>query len=250
MHGLPDIPRCPEGRVVTAVNLMTFSKIRHIAFDADDTLWKNEDFYHATEVDFGRLLDPFVGSDVARRALAETESNNMRLLGYGAKALTISLMETAARLVPDHLDAGLVREILAIGTRLLRMPTVLLPDALETVSYAMTRAHVFILTKGDLLEQERKFDNSPFKAMGLEYVVISGKEPDDYRKQLGLMGIAPSSFLMVGNSPRSDIRSPLAIGACAAYIPYTITWAHEHVDLEPDPRLIRLDRLGDLKRYL
>ena len=107
-----------------------FSHIRHIAFDADDTLWKNEDFYHATEVEFGELLDQYVGSDAARTALAQTESKNMSLLGYGSKALTISLVETAARLLPDHFDAQLANQVLAIGTRLLRMPTVLLPDAL------------------------------------------------------------------------------------------------------------------------
>ena len=230
--------------------MTSFSHIRHIAFDADDTLWKNEDFYHATEVDFGELLDPFVGSEIARQALAQTESKNMSLLGYGSKALTISLVETAARLVPDHFDADLANRVLAIGTRLLRMPTVLLPDALETVQYAMTRAHVFILTKGDLLEQERKFENSPFKAMGLEYIVISGKDPDDYRQLLQRMNIEPSEFMMVGNSPRSDVLSPLMVGANAAYIPYSITWAHEHIDLEPDPRMIQLDHLKDLKLYI
>lgn len=227
-----------------------FSHIRHIAFDADDTLWKNEDFYHATEVEFGELLDQYVGSDAARTALAQTESKNMSLLGYGSKALTISLVETAARLIPDHFDAQLANQVLAIGTRLLRMPTVLLPDALETVQYAMTRAHVFILTKGDLLEQERKFENSPFKDLGLEYIVISGKDPEDYRQLLKRMAIEPAEFMMVGNSPRSDVLAPLMVGASAAYIPYTITWAHEHVDLEPNPRLINLARLGDLKQYI
>lgn len=227
-----------------------FSHIRHIAFDADDTLWKNEDFYHATEIEFGELLAPFTGSEKARQALAETESKNMSLLGYGSKALTISLVETATRLIPDALDASLVQKILAIGTRLLRMPTVLLPEAVETVSYAMTRAHVFILTKGDLLEQERKFENSPFKQMGLEYIVISGKSPEDYRQQLLRMHIEPSTFMMVGNSPRSDVLAPLMIGAYAAHIPYAITWAHEHVDLEPNPKMLQLKHLGDLRTYI
>ena len=114
----------------------------------------------------------------------------------------------------------------------------------------MTRAHVFILTKGDLLEQERKFENSPFKDMGLEYIVISGKDPEDYRQLLKRMAIEPAEFMMVGNSPRSDVLAPLMVGASAAYIPYTITWAHEHVDLEPNPRLINLARLGDFKQYI
>lgn len=225
-----------------------FGRVRYVAFDADDTLWKNEDFYHATEVDFGELLDPFVGAGTARAELAKTESKNMDLLGYGSKALTISMTETAARLVPN-LTADLVQKVLAIGTRLLRMPTVLLPGALQTVQFMMKKKHVFILTKGDLLEQERKYENSPFKQLGIEYIVISGKDPEDYIKLLDAMHIRPDEFMMVGNSPRSDVQAPLSLGACAAYVPYSITWAHEHTELEPNPRMIKLDNISELCQY-
>ncbi len=225
-----------------------FSRVQHVAFDADDTLWQNEDFYHATEIDFGSLFASIVGQEEACDALAQTEAKNMELLGYGAKAMTISMVETATKLVSKP-SSELINSVLEIGTRLLRMPTLLLPGALETVQHLMQRKHVFILTKGDLLEQERKFENSPFKDMGLEYICISGKDPEDYLKVLQNMHIAPETFMMVGNSPRSDIQAPLSIGAFAAYVPYKLTWSHENTELSPNPRLIQLGCIRELCDY-
>lgn len=225
--------------------MIDLQSIRHIAFDADDTLWKNEDFYHGTEVAFGELLAPYVGADCAQKVLFKTESKNMALLGYGAKAMTISMVEAAMTLV-DHPTTELVNCIIALGKKLLEMPTILLPGAFETVVHFAKTRHVFILTKGDLLEQERKFENSPFKDMGLEYIVLSGKEPKNYSKILNQLQIEPSEFMMIGNSPKSDILAPLSIGATAAYVPYKLTWAHEHVDLDSHDKLITLNAIDEL----
>ncbi len=221
------------------------SAIRHIAFDADDTLWQNEDFYRNTQASFGQLLKPFIDPDETQKALDQTEARNMTLLGYGAKAMTMSLIETATQLVPD-LPNSVVQQILVLGKNLLRMPTNLLPGAYETVTHCMRTRHVFIVTKGDLLEQERKFDQSPFKALGLDYIVLSGKEPSDYAKLLDRCGIRPDEFMMVGNSPRSDVLAPLEIGAYAVHVPYALTWSHEHTSLAPHPRMFVLKRIDEL----
>ena len=43
-------------------------------------------------------------------------------------------------------------------------------------------------------------------------------------------GIDARSFLMVGNSLRSDVLPVIALGGQAVYIPAEVTWAHEAVD--------------------
>jgi putative hydrolase of the HAD superfamily len=222
-----------------------FSTIRHIAFDADDTLWQNEDFYHACERNFGSVLANYMDEDVARKAFAKTESNNMELLGYGAKAMTISMVQTAIELVPN-INPSDIEKLVNYGKSLMQMPVILLPGALETITHFAKTHHVFIVTKGDLIEQERKYHLSPFYKMGIEYIVLSGKEPEDYTKLLRRLGIQPEEFMMVGNSPRSDVLAPLSIGASAAYVPYAITWAHEHTELAPHPRMLSLDHIDQL----
>ena len=57
---------------------------------------------------------------------------------------------------------------------------------------------------------------------------MSHKTPDVYRGILSRLGVEPSRFLMVGNSPRSDILPVLGIGGSAVLVPSALSWAHEH----------------------
>jgi len=59
--------------------------------------------------------------------------------------------------------------------------------------------------------------------------VLSEKKPENYKKLLSHLEIAPSKFLMVGNSLKSDVLPLLEIGASAIHIPFHTTWAHEVV---------------------
>ena len=46
---------------------------------------------------------------------------------------------------------------------------------------------------------------------------------------------------MVGNSVRSDIAPVLELGRRGVHIPYHVTWAHEHAELEEShPRFARV----------
>ena len=56
---------------------------------------------------------------------------------------------------------------------------------------------------------------------------MSEKNCETYKKILTSHGIAVSSFLMIGNSMRSDIVPIVQIGGQAVHIPYYTTWDHE-----------------------
>jgi len=64
--------------------------------------------------------------------------------------------------------------------------------------------------------------------------------------------ISPESFLMVGNSLRSDILPVLTLGASAVYIPYQLTWTHEVAEPPPDkqPGYYQLEHIGMLPGLL
>ena len=65
--------------------------------------------------------------------------------------------------------------------------------------------------------------------------VVSEKDEDTYQRILERHGIDPATFVMVGNSVRSDVLPVLALGGRAVHVPYAVTWALEHA--EPDPEL-------------
>ncbi|MBA4786007.1 MAG: HAD family hydrolase, partial [Rhizobiales bacterium] len=69
--------------------------ITAIGFDADDTLWQNEQFYRLTEEQFAALLGDYAeGSHVSERLL-EAEKRNLAHYGFGIKGFTLSMIETA-----------------------------------------------------------------------------------------------------------------------------------------------------------
>ena len=95
--------------------------IKVIAFDADDTLWSNEPFFQEVEKQYTDLLKPYGTSKEISAALFQTEMNNLQILGYGAKAFTISMVETALQISNGKIAADIIRQIVDLGKSLLKM---------------------------------------------------------------------------------------------------------------------------------
>jgi putative hydrolase of the HAD superfamily len=60
----------------------------------------------------------------------------------------------------------------------------------------------------------------------------------------------PEKLIMVGNSFKSDILPVVKLGGYGIYIPYHTTWAHEVVDTIEHPRIVEVERMGELKKAL
>ena len=127
-----------------------------ICLDADDTLWHNMRFFHATQDALVRMLEPFADAGIARSALEACEIRNLRLYGYGAKAFTLSMIETALELGGDDVPASVIRDILEAGKALHAHPVELFEGIEETLEALADRARLVLVTKGDLFHQEAK----------------------------------------------------------------------------------------------
>ena len=93
--------------------------IKVIAFDADDTLWSNEPFFQEIEKQYTDLLKPYGTSEDISAALFQTEMNNLKYLGYGGKAFTISMVETALHVVDKRFQVQ-TSNIIELGKSLLK----------------------------------------------------------------------------------------------------------------------------------
>ncbi|MEA2077011.1 MAG: HAD family hydrolase [Candidatus Marinimicrobia bacterium] len=204
--------------------------IKYIAFDADDTLWDNEPFYRALEHIFNEVLLDHMSPEESSAELYKTEIANLPLFGYGAKAYTLSILETAIRLKNDELPISSVRKILEAGKQLSDSPLVLLDNVEEVLKVLVPKYKLILATKGDLLDQERKLRKSKLEKYFHHIEIMSDKQISDYRKLLKHLDIEAHEFLMIGNSMRSDIVPVLELGAYAIHIPYHTTWAHEKMD--------------------
>jgi putative hydrolase of the HAD superfamily len=106
---------------------------------------------------------------------------------------------------------------------------------------------LWLLTKGDLFDQESKLARSGLSPFFDRIEIVSEKDEATYQRLLERYGVSPDEFAMIGNSLRSDVLPVVAIGARAYHIPYAITWAHEAVAARPDASF---ETLADLRLVL
>jgi putative hydrolase of the HAD superfamily len=203
--------------------------IRWIAFDADDTLWENESYYHEGQSLLAKLLAPYQPEEVVEAELLKTETSNLSWYGYGIKAFGLSMIETAIRLSDGAIGSAEIDALIRHLRSMLEQPAELLPGVLETLQLLHTDYRMMVITKGDLLDQERKLANSRLENFFEAYEVVSDKHDDMYARILKHHNIEPNEFLMVGNSLRSDVLPVVKIGGFGVYIPHRFTWAHEVV---------------------
>jgi putative hydrolase of the HAD superfamily len=203
--------------------------IKVIAFDADDTLWVNEPYFKEIEEKFCDLLEDYLPRHTLVKELFKTEIDNLSLYGYGVKGFMLSMVETALRVTNNTMNIEVIEKVLDLGKELLQKQIELL-DGVENVLKTLKGAYrLVVATKGDLLDQERKLKKSGLEHYFHHIEIMSDKQEADYLKLIKHLDIKPESFLMLGNSLKSDILPVLAIGGYAVHIPYHTTWAHETV---------------------
>jgi putative hydrolase of the HAD superfamily len=226
--------------------------LRVLAFDGDDTLWHNETRFHLTQSALRDLLHRHApGADVDTH-LYEVEMRNLGLYGYGVKAFTLSMVETAIELTEGQIPAADLQVILGWGKRMLTEPTEVLDGVHATLQEVSGRYSLLLITKGDLFDQESKLARSGLADLFSGVEILSDKNIGSYRSLLSRRGIRPEEFVMVGNSLRSDIAPVVALGARAVHIPYHVTWNHEQVPDEsmPETGWYRLGGISELGALL
>ena len=207
-----------------------------VGLDGDDTLWQNETRFILTQEELRELLHRHVPEADVDARLDEIEMRNLAVYGYGVKSFTLSMIETAIELTEGRIPAADLDVILGWGKRMLMQPTELLDGVQPAVRELSARYDLLLITKGDLFDQESKLARSGLSDLFLGVEIVSEKNAASYRGILARRGIKPEEFVMVGNSPRSDILPVLEVGARAVHIPYHVTWHHEHVPEESFPR--------------
>jgi putative hydrolase of the HAD superfamily len=223
---------------------MTHAPITTVAFDADDTLWQNETFFQLTQERFTALLAEFAAQDHLADRLLAAERRNLGHYGFGVKGFTLSMIETAIEVTEGRVPASVIAEIMAAGREMLAHPIELLPHARQAVE-AMAQCHkVLLITKGDLLDQERKLAQSGLGDLFDAVEIVSDKTPAAYASIFARHGDGADRALMAGNSLKSDVLPVIAAGGHGVHVPHALTWALEVAD--PPQGHARFHAIADL----
>ncbi|WP_425100344.1 HAD family hydrolase [Tropicibacter sp. S64] len=220
--------------------------LQTIAFDADDTLWHNERFFHLTQGRFAELLADYADRDTLDSRLLEAEKRNIGHYGFGVKGFTLSMIETAIEVTDGRVPAAVIAQLLEAGREMLDHPMELLPHARKAVEAVAGTHHVLLITKGDLLHQERKLAQSGLGDLFDGVEIVSDKIPATYARIFGACPGGPEAAMMVGNSMKSDVLPPIAVGAWGVHVPHDLAWGLEHAEAPEAERFRELPDLSGL----
>lgn len=222
-----------------------------VAFDADDTLWDNERFFQLTQAHFADLLSDYTDKSDLMRRLVAAERRNLGHYGFGIKGFTLSMIETALEVTDNKVSGRVIAELLDAGREMLRHPVDLLPHARAAVEAAKETHRILLITKGDLLDQERKLAQSGLGDLFDAVEIVSDKNIHGYTDIFARYGDGPDRGMMVGNSMKSDVLPMIGAGGWGTFVPHGLEWELEKA---PEPtgsaRYTRIDNLGGLANLL
>jgi len=228
-----------------------YSKIQVIGFDADDTLWVNETYFREAEMQFAELLEMYETKNTIDQELFRMEMKNLEIYGYGIKGFILSMIELALELSNHKISQVTITKILSLGKEMISRPVELLDGVELVLGQLAEKYRLIVLTKGDLLDQERKLEKSKLSRYFHHVEVLSDKKELNYKNLLDHLNIAVDEFLMVGNSLKSDVLPILQMGAQAVHVPFHTTWAHEEVTSEePLNNHLTLGDITEILKYL
>ena len=228
------------------------TRLTFIGFDADDTLWQNETFFRLTQERFELLLADHAAPDHLHDRLLAAERRNIGHYGFGVKGFVLSMIETAIEVTDGRVEAPVIAELLAAGREMLAHPIELLPHARAAVEQAAAHgARVVLITKGDLLDQERKLAQSGLGDLFHGVEIVSDKRAEVYARIFARHGVQAEGAMMLGNSLKSDVLPVIEAGGWGVHVPHLLTWALEHAEApRGNPRFAEMPDLSGFAALL
>ena len=154
-------------------------------------------------------------------------------------------IETAIETTDAKVPSTVIAEIIATGKEMLRHPIHLLPHARETVTALAPDFKLVLITKGDLLDQERKLAQSSLGDLFDAVEIVSDKTPQTYIRAFMRHGDGPDRAMMIGNSMKSDVVPAIDAGAWGVHVPAKYEWHLEKADApQGHPRFRMLSDLS------
>ena len=198
------------------------------------------------------ILAPYASADEVSHALRATEKENIPLFGYGSKAFMLSLIENAVKISHGKVKGYDIGQIFEVSKELLRLPGHPFDGVKTTLSKLRDtgKYRMIVFTKGELLDQENKFQRSGLRPYFDDIVIVSEKSADAYKHLCKQFGVKAGQLLTVGDTYSEDIAPVLKIGGWAVHIPNYMGDEDRDYLNKIHPRLLRLSRFAELTNIL
>ena len=225
-------------------------KFDTVFFDADDTLWENEQFFRNAEAQFAELLADYTTPEGVQEMLWQKQEDNIPLFGYGSKTYMIGMTDAAVELCGGHLPDDIYYGVKKIITDLAYHEFEIIEGVEETLQALQGHYRLVVATKGDLPEQMNKYRLSGLDRYFHHCEVMENKDEKNYLELAAKHDLLPEQILMIGNSVKSDIAPVINIGGMAVHTPHDVVWVHEMMDMPQSDRIIEVSNIKEILQYL
>lgn len=220
-----------------------------IVFDADDTLWDEQEMLQGFEAAVEEIIDHETGykSDFKKKFI-ELENANIPHIGYGFPSYMFSVAE-AITANPDwyrHKDKLLSRIKGVIGQFTLQGPKLIdgVPHALSELR--SKGFDLYVLTRGVEFEQRFKLEKSGIKHFFKEVAIVPLKNKEAYLAAAIDFGLVASNTCMVGNSVKADVNPAVEAGWRGIHVPAPTVWAHDEAIIIDSARAHSVKKMSDV----
>lgn len=221
-----------------------------IFFDADDTLWENEQYFRNAEAKFTELLADYTSPEGVQQMLWEKQEDNIPLFGYGSKTYMIGMTDAALELCGGSLPEHIYYVVKDIITSLAFHELQIIDGVQETLEALSGHYKMIVATKGDVTEQMAKFRKSGLDRFFHHCEVMENKDEKNYLELAAKHDLEPEKLLMIGNSVKSDIAPVVNIGGTAIHTPHEIVWVHEMMDMPESDRIHIVQNVREIVQIL
>lgn len=225
-------------------------KFNTVFFDADDTLWENEQFFRNAEAQFAELLADYTSPEGVQAMLWQKQEDNIPLFGYGSKTYMIGMTDAAMELCGGNLPEKIYYGLKKIITELAYHEFQIIDGVEETLQALQGHYKLIVATKGDLTEQMSKYRASGLDKYFHHCEVMENKNEQNYLELAAKHDLQPEQILMIGNSVKSDIAPVVNIGGVAINTPHEVVWVHEMMDMPESDRIIVVENIREVLKYL
>lgn len=221
-----------------------------VFFDADDTLWENEQYFRDAEAKFATLLSDYTAPEGVQQMLWQKQEDNIPLFGYGSKTYMIGMTDAALELCGGHLPDHIYNGVKNIITDLAFHELHLIDGVVETLEALCGHYNLVVATKGDVTEQMAKYRRSGLDRFFHHCEVMENKDEKNYLELAAKHDLDPERLLMIGNSVKSDIAPVINIGGTAIHTPHEIIWVHEMMDMPESDRIHIVQNVREIVQIL
>lgn len=203
------------------------AKIKVIGFDADDTLWPTMLYYNQVH----DVLKNHFGEN-GHKTFNDNIKNNTTIYGIATSAVCKAFFETALEINNGCVTKDDARIYEDVKNILENKPAEPFDGVRDVLQELKQNYRIMIITKGQLGEQTLAINKSGLKSLVHDYHIMNDKDVTEYQERIfNKYNIKPSEFVMVGNTPKTDILPVLECGGHGIYIPRDF-WDAESTEKE------------------